>query len=69
VIDMALDQWLLQRALGARGRVLDTQHRLYQARADYEHLIRRLVAAGGTERDVAAALGIRPYGGRPTLRS
>jgi Clp amino terminal domain, pathogenicity island component len=55
---MGVDAAILRRALGARDRVLDIQHELDRARADYEDLIRRLVAAGGTTREVGAALGI-----------
>jgi len=55
---MELDPAALEKALEARGRVLDAQHRLDRARADYEDLVRRLVAAGGTTREVGAALGM-----------
>jgi hypothetical protein len=55
---MALDQKILEQATGARDRLLDAQHALDRARADYEDLIRRLVAAGGTTREVGAALGL-----------
>ena len=55
---MALEDGLLDRALRARGRVLDAQHALDGARGDYEDLIRRLVAAGGTTREVGSALSI-----------
>jgi hypothetical protein len=55
---MALDPATLERALGARERVLDAQHGLDRARADYEDLIRRLVARGGTTREVGGALGM-----------
>jgi len=53
-----LDKTMLEKALAARERVLDFQHQLDVARADYEDLIRRLVAAGGTQREVGAALGV-----------
>jgi len=55
---VALDAPLLEQALRTRDRVLDAQHELDRARADYEHLVRRLVAGGGTIREVGAALGI-----------
>jgi hypothetical protein len=55
---LALDEAMLKEAVAARGRVLDAQHDLDRARTSYEDLIRRLVAAGGTQREVGAALGI-----------
>jgi hypothetical protein len=55
---MTLDPSALEQALDARRRVLDAQHGLDQARADYDDLIRRLVAAGGTTREVGAALAM-----------
>jgi hypothetical protein len=55
---MALDERILEEAKAARRRVLDVQHDLDLARADLEDLIRRLAAAGGTQREVGAALGV-----------
>jgi ribosomal protein S14 len=53
---MGLDADLLASAEAARDRLLAAQHAADQARADYHHAVRRLHAAGGTLREIAAAL-------------
>ncbi len=41
-----------------RERLLDLQHDVDRARADYQHAIRRLHAAGGSMREIAEVLGL-----------
>src|ERR687888_529033 len=51
-----LDKGLLRDAEAARARLIESQHAAEQARADYQHAIRRLHAAGGSLREIAEAL-------------
>ena len=53
-----LDETLLGDARQLRDRLLDLQHDVERARADYGHLVRRLHAAGGSLREIADALGL-----------
>jgi DNA-binding MarR family transcriptional regulator len=55
---MTLDEHLLQEAKGVRERLLDLQHEVDRARVDYQHVIRRLHAAGGSMREIAEELGL-----------
>jgi hypothetical protein len=55
---MTLDEQLLQEAKGVRERLLDLQHDVDRARVDYQHVIRRLHAAGGSMREIAEELGL-----------
>jgi hypothetical protein len=53
-----LDPSLLQSAKTARERLVDAQHEVDGARADYQHAIRKLHAGGGSMREIAEALGL-----------
>jgi hypothetical protein len=53
-----LDPSLLDSAKGARDRLVDAQHVADEARADYQHAIRRLHAGGGSMREISDALGL-----------
>jgi predicted transcriptional regulator len=55
---MTLDEQLLTEAKGVRERLLDLQHDVDRARVDYQHVIRRLHAAGGSMREIAEELGL-----------
>jgi predicted transcriptional regulator len=55
---MTLDEQLLTEAKDVRGRLLDLQHDVDRARVDYQHVIRRLHAAGGSMREIAEELGL-----------
>jgi DNA-binding MarR family transcriptional regulator len=55
---MTLDDELLTEAKGVRERLLDLQHEVDRARVDYQHVIRRLHAAGGSMREIADELGL-----------
>jgi predicted transcriptional regulator len=55
---MTLDEQLLSEAKTVRGRLLDLQHEVETARVDYQHVIRRLHAAGGSMREIAEELGL-----------
>ena len=55
---MTLDEQLLTEAKDVRGRLLDLQHEVDRARVDYQHVIRRLHAAGGSMREIAEELGL-----------
>jgi hypothetical protein len=55
---MTLDETLLTEAKGFRERLLDLQHEVDRARVDYQHVIRRLHAAGGSMREIAEELGL-----------
>jgi predicted transcriptional regulator len=55
---MTLDEQLLNEAKDVRGRLLDLQHEVDRARVDYQHVIRRLHAAGGSMREIAEELGL-----------
>jgi hypothetical protein len=55
---MTLDDQLLSEAKTVRGRLLDLQHEVDVARVDYQHVIRRLHAAGGSMREIAEELGL-----------
>jgi predicted transcriptional regulator len=55
---MTLDDQLLSEAKTVRGRLLDLQHEVEVARVDYQHVIRRLHAAGGSMREIAEELGL-----------
>ena len=55
---MTLDEQLLSEAKTVRGRLLDLQHDVEVARVDYQHVIRRLHAAGGSMREIAEELGL-----------
>jgi hypothetical protein len=53
-----LDPVTLREARESRDRMLEAQHALERARADYGHAIRRLHAEGGSLREIAESLGI-----------
>jgi Clp amino terminal domain, pathogenicity island component len=53
-----LDPATLGEARDSRDRMLEAQHELERARADYGHAIRRLHAEGGSLREIAESLGI-----------
>jgi hypothetical protein len=53
-----LDPSLLDSAKTARERLVDAQHEVDGARADYQHAIRKLHAGGGSMREIAEALGL-----------
>jgi ATP-dependent Clp protease ATP-binding subunit ClpA len=53
-----LDPTTLREARESRDRMLDAQHTLESARADYSHAIRRLHAEGGSLREIAENLGL-----------
>ena len=55
---MTLDETLLPDARAARERVLEAEHDLERARADFHHEIRRLNAAGGSLREIAERFGL-----------
>jgi Clp amino terminal domain, pathogenicity island component len=55
---MTLDDQLLSEAKTVRERLLDLQHEVDVARVDYQHVIRRLHAAGGSMREIAESLGL-----------
>lgn len=53
-----LDPTALSEARESRDRMLNAQHTLESARADYSHAIRRLHAEGGSLREIAESLGL-----------
>jgi Clp amino terminal domain, pathogenicity island component len=53
-----LDPATLREARSSRDRMLEAQHALERARADYGHAIRRLHAEGGSLREIAENLGL-----------
>jgi Clp amino terminal domain, pathogenicity island component len=53
-----LDATHLREARESRDRMLEAQHTLESARADYGHAIRRLHAEGGSLREIAESLGL-----------
>ena len=53
-----LDPTTLRDARDSRDRMLEAQHELERARADYGHAIRRLHAEGGSLREIAEGLGL-----------
>jgi len=53
-----LDPATLGEARDSRDRMLEAQHELERARADYGHAIRRLHAEGGSLREIAEGLGL-----------
>jgi transcriptional regulator with XRE-family HTH domain len=53
-----LDPTILSSARAARERLLDREHELERARADLNHEIRRLHAAGGSMRQISEKLGL-----------
>ena len=53
-----LDPTALGEARESRDRMLEAQHELERARADYGHAIRRLHAEGGSLREIAESLGL-----------
>jgi hypothetical protein len=55
---MTLDEQILEEARSLRSRLLELQHDAERAQADYHHAIRRLQAAGGSLREIAAELGL-----------
>ena len=55
---MTLDPRILSEAKAARERTLESQHQLERARADFNHEIRRLHAAGGSMREISEQLGV-----------
>jgi Clp amino terminal domain, pathogenicity island component len=55
---VTLDPKLLPIAQAARERMLERQHELERARADFNHELRRLHAAGGSMREISDALGV-----------
>ena len=73
-----LDPAALGEARDSRDRMLEAQHALESARADYGYAIRRLHAEGGSLREIAESLGLSHQrvhqivegdeGGRPARR-
>ena len=55
---MTLDDQLLNEAKTVREHLLDLQHEVDRARVDYQHVIRRLHAKGGSMREIAEELGL-----------
>jgi hypothetical protein len=55
---MVLDETLLRAAEEAREQLLGLQHEAELAQVGYQHAVRRLHAAGGSLREIAAALGL-----------
>ena len=55
---MTLDEAILREATELRDRLLELQHEADRTRVDYQHVIRRLHAAGGSLREIAEALGL-----------
>ncbi len=53
-----LDPTALREARDSRDRMLEAQHELERARADYGHALRRLHAEGGSLREIAESLGL-----------
>jgi hypothetical protein len=53
-----LEPGVLTEARSARDRLLELQRDLEKARADYNHAVRRLHAAGGSLREIAENLGL-----------
>jgi DNA invertase Pin-like site-specific DNA recombinase len=53
---MGLDQELVREAERAKEQLAVAQHAAYRAKVDYYQAIRRLHAAGGSLREIAAAL-------------
>ena len=53
-----LDPATLGDARDSRDRMLEAQHELERARADYGHAIRKLHAEGGSLREIAESLGL-----------
>jgi hypothetical protein len=53
-----LDPTLLTEAKTSRDRLLDLQHEIERARADYNHAVRRLHSGGGSLREIAENLGL-----------
>src|SRR5918998_4128038 len=53
-----LDPTILGEARGSRDRLLELQRDLEKTRADYNHAVRRLHAAGGSLREIAENLGL-----------
>src|SRR5438128_10874020 len=55
---MALDAGLLEQAKAAEARVIDAEHDVEVARADFHRMVRRLQLAGASLREIAEALGL-----------
>ncbi len=55
---MPLDPARLEEAVRQRTRMLDAVHAADVARADFEHAVRRLHAAGATFREIGSALSL-----------
>jgi len=53
-----LDPTALREARDSRDRMLEAQHELERARADYGYAIRRLHAEGGSLREISESLGL-----------
>jgi hypothetical protein len=53
-----LDPTALREARDSRDRMLEAQHELERARADYGHAIRRLHVEGGSLREISESLGL-----------
>src|ERR687893_3142773 len=53
-----LDPTILTEARSSRDRLLELQRDLEKVRADYNHAVRRLHAAGGSLREIAEDLGL-----------
>ena len=53
-----LDPTTLREARDSRDRMLEAQHELERARADYAHAIRKLHAEGGSLREISESLGL-----------
>jgi len=55
---MTLDKKLLSTCTQKAERLFEQEHALEQAKSDYHYAIRRLHLAGGSYREIAAALGM-----------
>src|ERR1700751_2592637 len=55
---MALDESLLDQAKTAEARVIDAEHEVKGARAEFHRVVRHLQLAGGSLRELAPALGL-----------
>jgi hypothetical protein len=55
---VSLDAELLDQAKAAQARVIDAEHEVEAARADFHRAVRRLQLAGASLREIADALGL-----------
>jgi ClpA/ClpB-like protein len=55
---MTLNEEILGEAKTARDRLLELQHEVERAQADFQHAVRRLHAAGGSMREIGESLSL-----------